>query len=244
MEGAMSESTMQAVMERLDRLERDLRWWKRLGVACSIGLALLVALGATRARLPDEIRAKRFVVSDDDGKSYAALQLYKPYSQGAEPSAMLTFYENPSGRQLMNLGLGLAGHNTELHMLANDIGATATLTADGLDLVKGNRAALRADGLTLNEDAAKPLEATTARYSFSSLIFGDKGKGSLPRSRASFGLLFGNAPGLVLYDSNDSPRAVLGSYGIETIKTGEETRLPESSLVLFDKDGKVIWQAP
>ena len=40
------------------------------------------------------------------------------------------------------------------------------------------------------------------------------------------------------------PRAVLGSTSLELIKTGTIEKRPESSLVLFDKDGKVIWQTP
>jgi len=47
-----------------------------------------------------------------------------------------------------------------------------------------------------------------------------------------------------LFDKNGMGRTVLGSLSLETIKTGEVHNRPESSLVLFDKDGKIIWSIP
>jgi len=39
-------------------------------------------------------------------------------------------------------------------------------------------------------------------------------------------------------------RAVLGTADLVTTRTGAETKTAESSLVLFDKDSKVLWEAP
>jgi len=52
------------------------------------------------------------------------------------------------------------------------------------------------------------------------------------------------APGLDLYDQAGKLRAVLGATVIGTNRTSTVARRPESSLVLFDKEGKVLWQAP
>ncbi len=49
---------------------------------------------------------------------------------------------------------------------------------------------------------------------------------------------------LELYDKDGNKRAVLGSTSLETTDTGTVTKTAESSLVLFDKKGKVIWKAP
>jgi hypothetical protein len=51
-------------------------------------------------------------------------------------------------------------------------------------------------------------------------------------------------PSLFLRDEAGNMRAALGVRSLEDLKTGEMQIRPESSLVLFDKDGKTIWQAP
>jgi hypothetical protein len=61
--------------------------------------------------------------------------------------------------------------------------------------------------------------------------------------RADLSVFDGN-PSLELSDKAGVSRAVLGATSLNTIKTGEVTTRPESSLVLFDKDGKVMWIAP
>ena len=49
---------------------------------------------------------------------------------------------------------------------------------------------------------------------------------------------------LQIYDESGSMRASLGNTEITARKTGEGRQLAESSLVLFDKDGKVLFKAP
>ncbi len=48
----------------------------------------------------------------------------------------------------------------------------------------------------------------------------------------------------VVRDASGNTRAVLGSTVLETTQTGAVEKRPPSSLVLFDKDGKVTWSAP
>jgi hypothetical protein len=54
----------------------------------------------------------------------------------------------------------------------------------------------------------------------------------------------GDAASLDLFDKTRKTRATLGSASLETIKTGATEQTAESSLVLFDKKGKVIFRAP
>ena len=56
--------------------------------------------------------------------------------------------------------------------------------------------------------------------------------------------MYGNSPALSLYDSKGRERNVIGNSSLQTIRTGATTETGESSIVLFDKKGKVIWQAP
>jgi hypothetical protein len=49
---------------------------------------------------------------------------------------------------------------------------------------------------------------------------------------------------VTLFDAEGRARAVLGSISLELPKTGSEVRRAASSLVLFDKQGKVVFEAP
>jgi hypothetical protein len=63
------------------------------------------------------------------------------------------------------------------------------------------------------------------------------------KPRASLALKADGEPSLSLSDEN-RPRAVLGNTELETPRTGTVEKRAASSLVLFDKDGKVLWSAP
>lgn len=65
-----------------------------------------------------------------------------------------------------------------------------------------------------------------------------------PAVRVSLGLTARGSPSLEFRDKSGKSRAVLGSTSLETRRTAEATMRPESSLVLFDQDEKVIWKAP
>lgn len=56
--------------------------------------------------------------------------------------------------------------------------------------------------------------------------------------------VLGDGPALDLFDVNGNHRAALGVTSFEGAKAGEKGTTAESSLLLFDKDGKVLWQAP
>jgi hypothetical protein len=69
----MDSTTLDRLTQRLDRLERENRWLKRVGAAGLIGLAGVLFMGAALAKVPDEVRAKAFVVVDDAGIERARL---------------------------------------------------------------------------------------------------------------------------------------------------------------------------
>ena len=53
-----------------------------------------------------------------------------------------------------------------------------------------------------------------------------------------------NREALIVFNDKGELRAALGATELETIGTGEVAKRAESSLVLSDKEGKVMWQAP
>lgn len=64
------------------------------------------------------------------------------------------------------------------------------------------------------------------------------------RSAIEMNLSKDGQPTLHLDDENGLSRAVLGYTTLESTATGIVEQRPPSSLVLFDKNGKVIWRVP
>lgn len=52
------------------------------------------------------------------------------------------------------------------------------------------------------------------------------------------------SPQVVLRDNNAQTRLVLGTYEMTSRTKGTIEKRPESSMVMFNKDGKLIWSAP
>jgi hypothetical protein len=64
------------------------------------------------------------------------------------------------------------------------------------------------------------------------------------KTRLVLGLHDDASPSIELLDKDSQARAILGQSTLERTKTGDVEQRAESSLVLFDKDGKVLWRAP
>jgi hypothetical protein len=70
-------------------------------------------------------------------------------------------------------------------------------------------------------------------------LFDQEGK-----ARMAINLGTKGEPALTLADQEERERAMLGSAELKRVMTGSTERTAESSLVLFDKEGRVIFQAP
>jgi hypothetical protein len=67
-EGTMSERTLEVLTERLDRLERENHWWRRLGLSFLLATVAIATLGQAPARsVLSIIQAERFVLVDEGG---------------------------------------------------------------------------------------------------------------------------------------------------------------------------------
>jgi hypothetical protein len=74
----MDDPTVTVVLQRLARLEEARRRWKLLGIGTISVLALVVLLGAAGGtKVPEEIRAKQFVLVDQNGKIRAMLRSFE-----------------------------------------------------------------------------------------------------------------------------------------------------------------------
>jgi hypothetical protein len=73
----METPSLEELAGRLDSLERENRWLKRIGGASIVGFLSLIALGTSTFRSPREITAERFVLNDSSGHPRARLEMRK-----------------------------------------------------------------------------------------------------------------------------------------------------------------------
>ena len=71
----MDAPSLEALAGRVENLERENRWLKRIGGASILGFLSLIAMGTGAFRSPREITAERFVLNDASGHARARLEL-------------------------------------------------------------------------------------------------------------------------------------------------------------------------
>lgn len=71
----MKEPSLDRVHARLERLEREVGWWRRVGVAALAGAGLFGAVAATVTTNPDEVKTRRLVIIDGEGRGRAVLMV-------------------------------------------------------------------------------------------------------------------------------------------------------------------------
>lgn len=264
----MTDSTLEGLAHRLDRMEREVRWWRRLGALSLVIVAVLVLMGQARPG-PKIVEAEAFVLKDVKGKVRAVLGPMRP-SDPPPPTV---------DSRLWQLGVAepLAGQYG-LHFYGSDGAYRAGLSQD-LPIIPGEpwRLELRATGtgsearlrvtdegaaLTLRgtEESREAVERSREEWlkkltkpgpTFdgveASLIAVAK-SGSLRVAHMLGGsmdfALRNRLPSLSISDERGTNRAALGHTEVEREATGVIEVRPPSSLVLFNKDGKVIWKAP
>jgi hypothetical protein len=114
----MSEPTMEALARRIERLERETRWWKRM---TGLGLMLLAAVGVLgQVPLPGTAKAldaERFNLRDAAGNLRAAL------GSSADGATSLLLYGPPGVHQA---GLAVMPDGSASLFLGNPAGRTVT----------------------------------------------------------------------------------------------------------------------
>jgi hypothetical protein len=61
--------SVDALLQRLNRVEREIYWCKFIGCSVVVIVGLSLLLGASSSKVPEEIRAKRFLVMDPAGNA-------------------------------------------------------------------------------------------------------------------------------------------------------------------------------
>jgi hypothetical protein len=201
--------------------------WAMVLVACAVlaAMAVAYAAGQAKAAAPKVVRAQRFEVVDAEGRVRGEIGLG---TDGHTPGLMFC---NDKGKVCAMLVVSPDGSSSL--MLSDAKGGTRGALMVGSDgrpnlwLYDGNAKGKLRAALSVGSDGQPSLGLYDA-------------KGEL---RAALGTDSGGRPSLGLADEQGKPRAVLGALALKTIGTGAVEQRAESSLVLFDKEGKVLWQA-
>lgn len=67
----MNEPSLDDLHARLTRLEREVGWWRRVGVVALACAGLAGAVAATVTSNPDEVKTRRLVITDGEGRGRA-----------------------------------------------------------------------------------------------------------------------------------------------------------------------------
>jgi hypothetical protein len=244
----------------MDRLEKENHRLKRIGALMAVGIAAVVLMGqANSEKVAKVIKAERFLLVDKDtGAPSAALEkiggsaglfLYDGFTGKKRAEMTVAFgvapkiqlYESRYGKEdevLASLTTALGVGELKLfdpetsHQIS--LGRDLLIYPDETELNKKLRMGM---GLIIyKKDFPRAKLSSFPEGSFLSLV----GERNI-RARL---WLDSDGPNLSLYDKKGNIRATLGSTSLETIRTGTATKTAESSLVLFDKKGKVLWSAP
>ena len=174
------------------------------------------------------IEAKEFRVVDENGGTLATLGLgiKKEYgSPGVELRMFTAAYGKKSG-----IMITAEESHSSMNIYGNDSNNNI-----GIEMKVFNSSPLGSSGFA-------SLQVGYSGIDLDAILKGEKiveeNKSYIELSSGKSGATLG------LFDKEGKSRSILGSINLETTKTGEISKRPESSLVLFDKDGKVIWSIP
>jgi hypothetical protein len=261
----MGPTTSELLIERLDQLERELRWWRRAGLATFFVLAAVVTMGQL---LPTAraVEAEKFVLKDAKGKVRAVLGPEDLPGRGTPPPLQepgwygLYFYDSEGAYRASLRESDIAW---ELELDAKKTPSSASLMV-GDDFAWLNfRATTKRREVADREWTArsKQLKAAQTPEAREELSRGSSFDGveaslaawpsGLGHFRLTQGLgggldfsLVDRQPSLYLSDPKGTTRVVVGHTKLERQATGVTEERPLSSIVLFNKEGGVIWKAP
>ncbi len=224
----MSEPTIETLARRLDRVERENRRLKQVGVMALAVIAAVVLMGqVSPSKL---VEAEMIFLQDAKGKPRGALGVN-------DDGTVFLRFADKDGRSRAEVGVLADGTaNLVFRDKTNIARVGLTHWRDG-----------KTTFLITDKDQPRFGLALTADGSLSLNFYGQGGINFWDQAgemRLSLGVSGDGKPDLVLSDKAGVMRAVLGISSLETEQTGVVEQRPESSLVLFDKAGKVIWSAP
>ena len=234
----MAEHTpeLSAIVSRLERVEKENRRLKRaaLGILVLAGAVLLMG----QARPDRTIEAQKFVLKDATGKARAVLGMFagRPtlslydaqgfpvVSLAGEEGAQLVV-SRTGGQELIQIGsFGKGTFGVAIY--GKDTGGPLGRVRAALGVVKGT------PGLDLyGEDPTASADLSVQSSGPSLTLSHSDGYITLDQTSVEL-------------SDKQGFQTRIGSSALQTLRTGETHKTSAASLVMFGKDGKVLWSAP
>ncbi len=127
----MNDPTLVTLTQRLDRLEKQTRWWKAIGAVALAALALVLLAGARSEKVAEKVVTKRLIIVDKDRQPRAVLEVVELQPEGAPVLSFLT------KDHAVRLSLGLSvGGDSRLSLLDKEGKRQAMLFSNSLALVE------------------------------------------------------------------------------------------------------------
>ncbi len=226
-----SASNLGSLAARIENLERQNRLYKRGGLALLfLPLPLIVMRQARPART---LEAQSFVLRDAKGNRRAELATF-------DTGSMLRLYDSTG-----KFGATIAAVANGVGNLDLSGGASLIVTRSGPAFILGNgngqgaNVSVTEHDLSLNDSNGRQRVKVNAQPPFGPSIELDDEDGF---SRASLNLIAGQP--LIIVNDSQGYSAQLGDVNLGTTRTGPHSKTSAASIVLYSKDGKVLWSAP
>lgn len=203
MERRKQEVHIDAIVQRLERLERQGRRWKATATLAIITLGLVLLIGAGKngeTSVPNELQAHAFVLVARDGTPLARLGLLPHGAWG------LGFYDQGKKSRIV---LSVEGDGSSLLSLFGKDGKGSLL-------------------LSASGSGATSLRLVDMHW----------------KTRTALATWPDGSPFLQLTDRDGKDRALLQYTEVIARATGEFIKRPGPSLLFFNKEETVVWQAP
>ena len=224
-----SSSNFDFLAARVEQLERQNRRFKRGGLAVLLAGACLFAMG--QARPAGALGAQSFVLRDASGGKRAELVL-ESESPRSSPSPTLRFFDD-KGNQTLFLS------STRIELAGQSELGTNILLDDAKGVARADLGLFGDQSFVLLNDAkGTPRVRVDLDHGQPKVDLQDAQE--IPRVGMA---IVQNEPTIGLDDTNGFS-AVLGSTSLVTAGTGQERLTPAASLILFGKDGNVLFAAP
>jgi hypothetical protein len=225
----MSTSDFTFLTSRVERLERQNRFYKRGAMLFLLSLIAFIAMGESRPSRT--VEAEQFILRDTQGRQ--RLVIGTPNASGA--------------------ALGLTPDEPVIWITGKSGADRAILSSDGLRFADENGKALASMDVAnsnpairfLNDKGVETMYLSPARLEmrgksdFGSGIYLDDEDGFV---RVSLNLIR-DQPSVIVNDRQGFS-AELGSTDLETTRAGGQRKTSAASLVLRGSGDKVIWSAP
>jgi hypothetical protein len=210
------ESSVDTLARRIAKLEAQNRRLKKVGICALLVAVVVTSMG--QATTDRSIEASQFILKDASGTVRASLKM--EYSDSPE----LRFYDRKG-----SLTAELAGNDYPVLLLQGPPPSREALLTSTKDM--SGVVVFGKDGA---EQAGLGVVKEKTRLHLSHM--GGPGGITLDVDDP-------DGPSVVVTD-NEGFNATLGKSELMTTKTGRSEKTSAASLVLFGKDGKVLWSAP